>query len=984
MTSTFRRLATGGRIDRADSRHFTFNGRGLIGFAGDTLASALLANGVRIVGRSFKLHRPRAVFAAGVEEPNAIVTVGRGAHAEPNLKATLVELYEGLEAKSVNVWPSAEFDLTGVAGKLFGRFTPGGFYYKTFLWPRWQTWEPFVRRAAGLGEAPTEPDPETYETLNAHCDVLVVGGGPAGLSAALAAGRAGARVILAEQDREFGGSLLWEHAEIDGLDAAAWVARALAELASMPDVTLLPRTTVFGAYDHGFFAAAERLQDHVAPRVRRGPRQRLWKIRARQAVYAQGAIERPVAFADNDLPGVMLAGAVRTYANRFAVVPAGRVVVFTATDSGYASALDLARHGVTVGAIVDARPFAEGALVAQARRQGLRIHAGALVTRAHGRDWIGSVDVVPASGHGYAERIPCDLLAVSGGWNPTVHLWAQSGGTLDWDEDTQAFVPARGPAFVHMAGAAAGQPGTAEALADGFAAGFRAAEAAGSTGAIGEAPKAEPVETGRPAALWQVPGKGKAWVDLQNDVTTADIAIAARENYRSVEHLKRYTTLGMAVDQGKTSNVVALAVMGQLTGREPAEVGTTRYRPPFDPVSFGTIAGLNRGELYRPRLRLPAERVHAELGARFADFGPWWRPEFYPLEGETDEAAIRREVLATREHVSVLDASPLGKIEVSGRDAGLFLDRMYVQTVSTIPVGRTRYVVMVSEHGVVIDDGVITRLAQDRFLVGTTSGNAARVPLIFEEWLQCEWPDLDVWVVPVTEQWAVMTLAGPRSRDVLRDLGTDIDLAPDAFPHLAYREGRVAGFTARVARVSFTGEMSYEVSIPARHAEAFLRRILEVGRPYGIAPIGVESLLVLRLEKGFLHIGVDTDGTTLPDDVGMARGIAKKASDFVGRRSLMRPAGTDPNRLQLVGLQSADTHTVLPVGSQVLGERGSDGHVTSSVLSPTLGHPVALALVRAGRSRMGENVDVLAGGTRIRAKLVPPAFYDPHGERFHG
>ncbi|WP_448187782.1 sarcosine oxidase subunit alpha family protein [Azospirillum sp. sgz301742] len=982
--SPFRRLAAGGRIDRNDERHITFNGRAFTGYAGDTLASALLAGGATIVGRSFKLHRPRGIFAAGVEEPNAIVTIGRGAHAEPNLKATLVELYDGLEARSVNVWPSAEFDLTGVAGALFGRFMPGGFYYKTFQWPRWKTWEPFVRHAAGLGEAPTEPDPATYETLNAHCDVLVVGGGPAGLSAALAAGRAGARVILAEMDREFGGSLLWEDAEIDGQDAAGWVAQALGELASMPDVTLLPRTTVFGAYDHGFFAAAERLQEHVAPRVRIGPRQRLWKIRAKQAVYAQGAIERPVAFAGNDRPGVMLASAVRTYANRFAVVPAGRVVVFTGTDSGYATALDLVKHGVTVAAIVDSRPDASGALVEQARRQRLRIHAGALVAATHGTGWIGSVDIVPASGHGHAERVPCDLLAVSGGWNPTVHLWAQSGGKLEWSDEAVALLPGSGPGFLHMAGAAAGRPATADALASGFAAGSRAARAAGQTGAVGEAPRAPFTETGRPAALWSVPGKGKAWVDFQNDVTTADIALAARENYRSVEHLKRYTTLGMAVDQGKTSNVVALALMGQETGRAPAEVGTTRYRPPFDPVSFGTIAGLNRGALYRPRLHLPAEAVHVACKAHFADFGPWWRPEFYPLEGEAAEDAIRREVLATRERVSVLDASPLGKIEVSGRDAGLFLDRMYVQTVSTIPVGKTRYVVMVSEHGVVIDDGVITRLDEDRFLVGTTSGNAARVPQIFDEWLQCEWPDLDVWVVPVTEQWAVMTLAGPRARDVLRDLGTDIDLSPEGFPHLAFREGTVAGLKARVARVSFTGEVSYEVSVHARHAGAFLTAILDVGKPYGITPIGVESLLVLRLEKGFIHVGVDTDGTTLPDDIGMARGVAKKASDFAGRRSLTRPAGTDPERLQLVGLLSADTHTLLPVGAQVLGERGSDGHVTSSVLSPTLGHPVALGMVRAGRSRMGENVDVMAGGCRIRAKLVPPAFYDPRGERFHG
>ena len=984
MSPAFRRLPTGGRIDRTDARPFTFNGRGLTGCAGDTLASALLANNVRLVGRSFKLHRPRGLFAAGVEEPNGIVTVGRGAQAEPNLKATLVELYDGLEAASVNVWPSPEFDLAGIAGSLFGRFLPGGFYYKTFIWPRWQTWEPFIRRAAGLGEAPREPDPETYEHTHAHCDVLVVGGGPAGLAAALAAGRAGARVILADMDREFGGSLLWEAAEIDGRPGADWVRAALAELSAMPDVTLLPRTTVFGAYDHGFFAAVERVQEHVPHRLRRGPRQRLWKIRAAQAVYAQGALERPVAFANNDRPGVMLAGAVRAYANRFAVAPAGRVVVFTANDAGYATALDLAELGVTVSAILDARPEAAGPLADLARRKGLCVRANAAVANTHGRPWIEAIDVVPASGASGAERLPCDLLAVSGGWTPTVHLWAQSGGKLNWSDEAVAFLPGSGAGFLRMAGAAAGRADTAAALDSGFQAGAQAAAAAGLAGAVGEAPRAAGVPFARPVALWHVPGPGKAWVDLQNDVTTADIRLAAAENYRSVEHLKRYTTLGMAVDQGKTSNVVALALMGAQTGRQPAEVGTTRYRLPFDPVTFGSIAGLSRADLHRPRQRLPAEPVHEELGAHFTDFGPWWRPEAYPCNGEGLEDAVRREVMATRQGVTVFDASPLGKIEVSGRDAGLFLDRMYVQTISTIPVGKSRYAVMVSEHGVLVDDGVIARLAEDRFLVGTTSGNAGRVPLIFEEWLQCEWLDLDVWVVPVTEQWAVMTLAGPKARDVLRDLGTDIDLSPAAFPHLAFREGRVAGLPARVARVSFTGELSYEIAVPARHGAAFLRRILEVGAPHGIVPMGVEALLVLRLEKGFIHMGVDTDGTTLPDDIGMARGVAKKASDFAGRRSLSRPAAVDPDRLQLVGLLSADGRSVLPVGGQILGTKGSDGHVTSSVLSPALGHPVALAMLRAGRSRLGETVTVLSGTDRVQATVASPAFYDPNGDRLHG
>ncbi|MFO6448312.1 2Fe-2S iron-sulfur cluster-binding protein [Erythrobacter sp. NE805] len=953
------RLRAGGRIDRSRPVAVRWCGRPLEAFAGDTLASALLANGIDIVGRSFKYHRPRGLVAAGYDEPNAIVQVGTGDRTIPNLKATEVEVHDGLEARPVNAWPNAEVDALAVLG-LAKRFIPAAFYYKSFMWPDWHLFEPLIRRTAGLGKAPGGTDPDSYEHRHAHVATLVVGGGIAGLAAALEAGRSGRPVLLAEAQGWFGG-FAGVSERVGDLPAQDWIAAALAELAAMPHVTLLSRTMAIAYQDHDFVTLAERLGDHLPLSDRRGPRQRLWKVRAGEVVLATGAFERPLVFPGNDLPGVMLSGAAAHYHARFAVAPGRRVVLATNNDRAWQAALDLARDGVAVAAILDARTDIPAALREAAGACGIAVLAGHAVADAKGGRRLRGIVARSLDARGRAtgrgKSIACDALLVSGGWNPVVHLHSQAGGSLAWDERLASFVPAAQPQNCRSVGAAAGT----------------------IAGAV------------RP--LWQVTAPSgraspRSFVDFQNDVTAADIALAEREAYRSVEHLKRYTTLGMASDQGKTSNVNGLAIMGELLGKAPADVGTTRFRPPFDPTPLGLFAGHRRGATLAPRRVLPAAEAHQALGAAFEEYGGWMRPAFYPEAGEDERAAVAREVRAVRSAAGLFDASPLGKIEVAGPDAATLLDRMYVGTVSTLKVGRCRYGLMLTEGGIVFDDGVVARLAEDRFLVGTTSGKAAAVTASLREWLQCEWTDLAVAVEDVTTCWAVMNIAGPAARDILARLACDIDLSAEAFPHLAGREGRIEGVPCRIQRVSFSGELSFEIAVPASFGRALHDRLMAAGAPFGLAPFGVESLMVLRIEKGFLHVGSDTDGMTLPQDIGFGGPVKSKASDFVGRRSCLRPDGQRADRRQFVGLESCDGR-VLPVGAHIVAAdaappAASQGWVTSSIASPTLGRPHALAMIEAGTARMGEAVTVWDEGTRYPARIVAPCAYDPEGARMHG
>jgi sarcosine oxidase subunit alpha len=980
------RAADGGRIDRTRPLRFRFDGRDYTGSVGDTLASALLANGVRVTGRSFKYHRPRGLMAAGFEEANCIVQLGHGASTEPNLRATQIELFDGLDARAVNCWPSARFDVFGVFG-LLKPFWPAGFYYKTFMAPNWHLWEPAIRHGAGLGVSPRLADPDVYEKRFASADVIVVGAGPSGLAAALAAADNGASVVLIDDKAELGGSLLYEAGDIENQPADAWRLQQIERLQSLPNVQILLRTTAFGYYDHNHILANE-----LVDRTSTGARQRLWKIRGKQIVLATGAIERPMVFPNNDRPGVMLAGAARQYLHRYGALPGQRVVIATNNDSAYDVALELREAGVNIVLIADARDASTSERALRARAAGIEVLSRTTPTNTEGRLGLHSIELheVDAAGHARprtARKIKADTLLVSGGWNPTVHLFSQSGGSLRFDDAQQAFVPSRFAQPGFMVGAAGGIAEREAALrAARFAGEAAARDRAFDTSAPVVAPTAAP-------NFWSVDvtplgrTSSKAWVDLASDSTESDLRLAARENFVSIEHFKRYTTTGMMTDQGKTSNVNAIGILAGVLAKKPGEVGTTRFRPPFNPVTFGAIAGRNVGTHYRAFRRLPAHEAHIALGAHMEDFGAWLRPAFYPQPGENESATIRREVLAVRERAGVLDYSPLGKIRVSGPDSATFLQRVYVNNVQNLKPGFCRYGLMLGEDGIVKDDGVLVRWSEHEFVVGTTSGQADRIVDWLEEWLQCEWVDLDVTVESLTTQWATVMLAGPNARDILAKIATGFDLSAENFPHMTAREGHVGKVPMRIVRVSFTGELGFEISVPWDRGGALWDALLAQGKDEGIVPFGLESLLVMRTEKGFLHVGSDTDGLTLPQDAGFGAIIAKKKEDFIGRRSTMTPDGLRADRRQLVGLAPVDGTTLLPPGAHIVGTDfrappvRSQGWVTSSVVSPTLGRPVAMGLVERGYERMGERVQVFDGGRVIGAKITALGAYDSEGQR---
>ena len=975
------RLPTGGLVNRARPLRFLWEGRQMEGFEGDTLASALLANGVRLVGRSFKYHRPRGIMAAGTEEPNALVQLGEGARSTPNLRATEIRLFDGLVAAPVNCWPSARFDI-GAVNDRFSRFLSAGFYYKTFMWPNWHLFEGVIRRAAGLGKLSREPDPDRYETRSAHCDILVVGSGPAGLAAARAAAAGGARVILAEQDDALGGTLIGHDRPIDGLRAEDWIARVRDELLAAPECRILARTTVTGYHDHNSLSLLERASNEGATLEGSGqPRFRTWTVRAAKVILATGSLERPMVFPGNDRPGVMLAGGVLQYLARHAVLAGRRMVLFANNDRAYETVFALARAGVTVAAVVDVRSVVATRLTVDLEARQIPLLRSSVVVDTRGRHALRAVRVRKPDGR--MRWIEADLLAMSGGHNPNVHLFSQSGGELAFADGIAAFVPSRSVQGEVSVGAAAGVFDLCALLNQAHAAGLDAAAASGFPAAI-TTPAADASASGMLIEpCWRVKAPGKAFVDFQNDVTTADIELSHRENYVSVEHLKRYTTLGMAPDQGKTSNVNALAIMASLTGRQIAQTGTTRFRFPFTPVPLGAFAGRNRGELFRPLRRMPAHDRHVAAGAIFEDYGSWLRPAYYPQGGESAFEAEQREAMAVRSGAGLFEGSPLGKIEVKGRDAAVFLDLVYANTMSTLKVGKVRYGLMLSEQGVVIDDGVAARLAEDHFLISTTSAGAERVFDWMDEWLQCEWPHLDVIVAPVTTAWGVLTLTGPKARAILASLGTDIDLDPAALPHMSFALGTVGGIPARVMRVSFTGEASFEISVPASRTAALWDALLAAGSIYGLTPVGIDAWMILRTEKGYMHVGVDTDGTSTALDVGWAH-VLRKKNEFIGKRSMQRSHDSRGDRQHFVGFSIAPGEPPLPVGAHAIGPDGWEGNVTSSGYSSSLGRGVALGRLRGGRARKGETVtfDTISG--RRAATVCDPGGFDPTNERLNG
>ncbi len=990
------RLARGGLVDRSQPLRFSFDGRELSGCAGDTLASALLANEIRLVGRSFKYHRPRGILSAGSEEPNALVELRNGARREANTRATVTELYDGLEARSQNRWPSLRFDARAVNG-LFAPLLSAGFYYKTFMWPAafWEkVYEPLIRRSAGLGSMAAAPDPDSYEKSSTFCDLLVIGAGPAGLMAALTAARSGARVLLADEDFHFGGRCLSEQREIGDLPAHAWAASVIAELASNPDVRLMPRTTVFGSYDHGVFAALERVNDHLPVPPPFEPRQRLWRIVARRTVLAAGAIERPLVFGDNDRPGIMLAGAVRSYINRFAVSPGRHAVVFTDNDDAWSTVADLQGAGAEVVAVVDSR---DGVMDANRLRSVSSTSVrnteaiSGVVRRALGGRALQAVEIVSSGGQ--LRRIECDLLAVSGGWSPTVHLTSHLGARPRWDADRAIFVPDQLPAGMAVAGAANGEFTTRAALSAGYREGQAAAQALGLS-PLQLAVPSTPDEPEARQALWRVPStRGKCFVDFQNDVTATDIELAQREGFSSAEHLKRYTTLGMATDQGKTSAVTGLALLAAQTSRPIGSVGSTTFRPPYTPVAIGALAGHHRGQEFRP-VRLPPSHAWAkEQHAVFAETGAWLRAQYFPRAGENDwlQTTIR-EVTAVRSTVGICDVSTLGKIELQGPDTLQFLERLYANGWQTLAMGRARYGLMLREDGIVMDDGTVARLADQHYVLTTTTANAVDVYQHMQYCHQILWPDLDVQFVSVSEQWAQFAIAGPRARALLQKiLDPGQDISNSAFPYLAAANVKMAdGQHARLFRISFSGELAYELAVPARSGDAVIRQLFAAGADLGVVAYGLEALGVMRIEKGHVA-GNELNGRTTAQQLGLGRMLSTK-KDYIGavmsrRSNLQGPAGP-----QLVGLKPVDrafrlasgAH-FLPVGSAVTAAN-EQGYVTSAAYSPSLGHWIGLGFLANGSQRHGERLRI-CDPLRNRETLVDicdPVFVDPQGERLRG
>jgi sarcosine oxidase subunit alpha len=971
------RLAKGGLIDRDQPVNFTFDGKPVQGFHGDTLASALIASGTHLMGRSFKYHRPRGAITAGAAEPNALVELRDGGRKEANTRATMVELYEGLSAHSQNRWPSLNFDI-GAVTSLASSIFVAGFYYKTFMWPKsfWEKiYEPLIRKAAGLGTASRQADPDRYEKAYAHCDLLVIGSGPAGLMAALTAARSGARVLLVDEGSELGGSLLFEREEIAGQSGLQWARGVIAELASMLNVTLMPRSTVFGWFDGNIFGAVERVNDHIAAPSHNEPRQRYWRIIAKKAVLAAGAEERPIVFGGNDVPGVMTASAMRHYANRYAAAAGQSIAVFTNNDSGYRTARDMKANGVHVEAIIDSRD------ASAADAAGIPVLRGHVVANVKGGKTVSGAEL---AGEDYLHStLPCQALAMSGGWSPVVNLMCHRGARPVWNDSLAAFLPPDvGPQFV-AAGSAAGKMLLSECLADGAAKGTL-------KGRTPAAPKCRDEAFAISPLWWVKESTGKAFVDYQNDATSKDLPLAAREGYNHIELAKRYTTTGMATDQGKLGNVNAIAILAEATGKSIPEIGTTTFRPFYTPVSFGAFAGAFTGHHFQPVRKTPLHEWAEEQGAVFVETGLWMRSSWFPKQGEDWLASASREVLATRNSVGLCDVSTLGKIDVQGKDAGAFLDRLYCNTFSTLAVGRARYGLMLREDGIVMDDGTTSRFADDHFVMTTTTANAAKIMTHMEFCHQAHWPELDVTYTSVTEHWAQMAIAGPRSRDTLNKIIDGAKLSDENTPYMAAREVSIlGGLPARLFRLSFSGEHAYELAVPADHGNMVARALMQAGAEYAITPYGVEALSIMRIEKGHVA-GGELNGTTTAADLGLGKMMSSK-KDYIGRMMASREGLVDPKRQCVVGIRPVDKADKLRSGSHLL-TRGStpsmandQGYITSVAWSPMLNEWLGLALLSNGRARHGEIIQVFDGLRNIHmlAEICDPMHFDRENRRLH-
>ena len=994
------RIHKGGQINRDKSLHFTFNGKTYEGYEGDTLASAMIANGIRIIGRSFKYHRPRGIIGSGAEEPNAIFQIGEGASTEAAIKATQVELYDGLIATNEKGWPSLSFDV-GIVNDFFSKLFGAGFYYKTFMYPAklWKFYEYFLRRMAGLGRAPTEKDPDKYSHQNTHCDVLVVGAGPAGIMSAITAAKSGAKVIIADEKANLGGSLLSSNDEINNMSAADWASSQQAVLEQLPNVTCLKRSTVFGYYDHNFLTICERCTDHIPNPEPNQIRQRLWRVRAKRVVLAQGAFERPLVFANNDRPGVMLASAVSDYINRFAVLPGKDVVLFTNNDSAYATAIDLKHAGAESIMIVDCRPDNKSDLVKKMKSIGIECRFNAVVTDVIGKNTVKGVEIAD---YDYQSNVhsqskinrSCDLLVCSGGWSPAVHLHSQSGGKNKWDKENHCFVPSEIKQASASVGSCNGTWNLSDCLKEGVACAQGFLSELNFEVVDCDAPKTKEVELQPIMPLWRVKDEcepefsPKQFIDYQNDTTVSDIYLAVREGYTGIEHVKRYTALGFGTDQGKLGNINGMAILAEALNKPIEKIGTTTFRPAYTPVSFGVCAGEDIAALFEPSRKTALHNFHTNINAPFELVGQWLRPWYFPKNNEDIHDAVKRECLATRNALGIMDASTLGKIDVRGKDAVTFLERIYTHDISKMIIGRCSYGLMLGEDGMIKDDGVIARLGEDHFYLTTTTGGAASVMSWLEQWLQTEWPELDVYLTSLTDHLSTITLAGPNSRRVLQKIGIK-DINPEDLAFMSTCKTYLSGIEVDLFRVSFSGELAFEVNVDSNFAMYIWRILMEVGKEFDITPYGTETMHVLRAEKGFIIVGQDTDGSVTPIDVGLGW-LLSKEKDFIGKRSLLRDDSSRENRKQLIGLHSVDGISVIPEGAQLINERADSGptamcgHVSSSYYSPILDHPIALALLESGRNRYDEKLLACSSdGDEVEVSVTKPIFYDPKGARQH-
>ena len=990
------RLDNIGYINRDKKISFTFNGKKYFGYEGDTLASALLANGIHLVGRSFKYHRPRGFFGAGVDEPNAKVQLYKGAKTEPNANATEVELVEGLIVKSQNCWPSVSFDF-GAINNLFQKFFPAGFYYKTFMWPKsfwYKVYEPIIRKAAGLGVAPLKPDPDRYEHKYEYCDVLIAGSGPSGLASALAAAKNGARVILAEDKSRFGGSLLVDEVTIGNKKGKEWADEAISQLKSMPNVIVKNRSQVFGYYDHNMMVMFEKTRDHIENPNKFTPRQKLWYIRAKEIVISTGSLERPLIFGNNDRPGILLSSAAKEYLKVYGVLVGRKPIIFTNNDSAYDTAIEFKKNGINP-LVVDTRTNSDSSVISEAKNLNIDIKFSHGIANTKGHLKVNSATIgkfnSDKSSYENLEEVSCDCICVSGNWTPTVHLSSQSGNKLKFNETIDAFIPSQSRQKESTIGSANGSFTLKQALEDGFNKGFELSNKITNKNSKSTAPTSNERSYGEHDKFWCMPlpknKHYKRFVDFQNDVAVSDIELAVREGFRSIEHVKRYTTLGMATDQGKTSNLNGLQLVSNIEGKIVPEVGHTTFRPPYTAVTIGTIVGREVGKHYRPTRKSPMHEWHEKNNAVFVDAGLWLRPRYYKQGNESLEEAAKREANNVRKNVGVCDVTSLGKIDIKGPDTAEFLNRIYTNAWMKLPVGKARYGVMLREDGIVFDDGTTTRISENHFHMTTTTAQAVNVLAHLEYYLQVVWPELNVNVLSTTEQWAGAALAGPNSRELLSKLFPETNILNEALPFMGYKESDLFGVPARIFRISFSGELAYEINVESSYGTFMWEKIIEFGQEMNIEPYGTEALSTLRIEMGHVA-GSELDGRTIPYDVSL-EGMLSKKKDFIGKRSLTREAFLNPKREKVVGVIPLDKKTTIPEGSHLVKDGNASspnpklGHVSASCWSVEYNNPFSLAIIQDGKNRIGEKLYAVSplNNKNIAVEIVSSHYVDPKGER---